>query len=75
MKSNPLSSSPQYVGIAGGFDLPFQPQGREIDYWLGQIPTISPPSPYWGVRLNIDRCITMKYSYYIVGCNRLVICF
>ena len=33
--------------ITGGFDLSFQPQGREIDYWLGQIPTISPPSLYW----------------------------
>ena len=27
--------------MSGGFDLQFQPQGREIDYWLGQIPTIS----------------------------------
>ena len=35
-KSNSLSSSPQHVGITGGFDIPFQPQGGEIDYWLGQ---------------------------------------
>ena len=52
MKSNPLSSSSQHVGdnwgITGGFDLPFQPQGGQIDYWLGQILTISSPSPYWG---------------------------
>ena len=43
MKSNPLSSSPQHVGITGGilgFNLSFQPQGREINYWLGQIPTL-----------------------------------
>ena len=31
-KSNPLSSSPQIVGISGGFDRQFQPQGGEIDY-------------------------------------------
>ena len=47
-KSNPLSSSPQNVGMSGEFDCQFQPQGGEIDYWLGQIPTISPPCPYLG---------------------------
>ena len=46
--------------MSGGFDLQFHPQGREIDYWLGQIPTISPPSPYLGVGLNTDRCIRIN---------------
>ena len=37
-KSNPLSSSPQNMGISGVFDRQFQPQDGKIDYWLGQIP-------------------------------------
>ena len=35
LQSNSLSSSPQNVGISGGFDRQFQPQDVEIDYWLG----------------------------------------
>ena len=42
-----------------GFDLIIHPQVGEFDFPLDQIPTISPPSPYWGggVGFNIDRCI------------------
>ena len=31
-----------------GFDLIIHPQVGEFDFPLDQIPTISPPSPYWG---------------------------
>ena len=65
-KSNPLYSSPHHVGITGRFDLPFQPQGGEIDYWLGQIPTLP---VLGGVRLNIDRCTSKRYVSFLYFTN------